>query len=93
MDFQQQQQPQQPQPAPTYGFCDSYFVDSHDDTEGMFARAAAERERQRGLAKQRQKELAQNLSQLTAEEYQEDVLDHMEFMEVCITPSLWSRAY
>jgi hypothetical protein len=31
----------------------------------------------------RQKAIAEELSRATAEEYQEDVLDHMEHMEVC----------
>lgn len=78
-------QPFQPQPHPHfpgYGYCDSYFVENHDDDEGVFARAAAERDRERHAAKLRQKMLAEELSQSTADEYQEDVLDHMEHMEV-----------
>jgi hypothetical protein len=77
-------QPQQFQapPFPTYGFCESYFVENHDDDDGHFARAAAERERQRAIGKQRQRAIADQLSQSTAEEYQEDVLDHMLHMEV-----------
>ena len=67
---------------PTYGFCDSYFVEGHEDDGGVYARAAAERERARGIARMRQKAIAEELSQLTADEYQEDILDHMEHMEV-----------
>lgn len=75
----------QPQPAyPTYGYCDSYFVENHDDDDGIYARAAAERERQRDIARQRQKVLAERLSRITAEDYQGDVLSHMERMEVVI---------
>lgn len=66
---------------PAYGYCDSFFVESDD--EGVYARAAAERENARQLGKLRQKALAEELSRATAEEYQEDVLDHMEHMEVC----------
>lgn len=66
----------------SYGYCNSYFVENHDDDEGIFARAAAERERQHGVAKLRQRALAEELSRHTAAEYQEDVLDHMEYMEV-----------
>lgn len=76
------QHPQQPQPFQAYGYCESYFVENHDDDDGMFARAAAERERARGAAKLRQKAFAEELSRATAEEYQEDILDHMEHMEV-----------
>ncbi len=80
MDFQHHFQPQ---PVfPSYGYCDSYFVDNHDDDDGSYSRAAAERERQRSIAKQRQRALAEELSRSTADEYQEDVLDHMEIMEV-----------
>ncbi len=91
MAFQQQSQPppypqQQsfaPQPPFTaYGYCDSYFVENHDDDEGVYARAAAERDRQRGVAKLKQKALAEELSRGTSNEYQEDILRHMEFMEV-----------
>lgn len=65
-----------------YGHCDSYFVESHDDDEGIYARAAAERERQRGVAKLRQKALAEELSHGTSNEYRNDILRHMEVMEV-----------
>lgn len=66
---------------PTYGYCDTFFVEGDD--EGVYARAAAERENARQIGKLRQKALAEELSRATAEEYQEDVLDHMEHMEVC----------
>ena len=71
----------QPQSFPAYGYCDSYFVENHDDDDGIFARAAADRERQRQMAKVTQKALAEELSQATAEEYQDDILSHMEHME------------
>ena len=80
MAFHQQQQ--QPHPFAGYGYCDSYFVENHEDDDGMFARAAADRERFRGVSKLRQKALAEELSRVTADEYQEDILDHMERMEV-----------
>lgn len=67
---------------PAYGYCESFFVESDD--QGIYARAAAERENARQIGKMRQKALAEELSRATAEEYQEDVLDHMEHMEVCI---------
>ncbi|KAK8195967.1 hypothetical protein M8818_007118 [Zalaria obscura] len=71
----------QQNPFPAYGYCDSYFVENHDDDNGIYAQAAAERERQRNIAKVQQKALGDELSQLTADEYQEDILDHMEYME------------
>lgn len=79
----------QPQ-LPGYGPCDSYFVESHDDDDGVFAAAAAERERHRHLSKLRQKTMAQDLSRMTGEEYQEDVLDHMEHMEGETMPDIHS---
>ena len=57
MAFQSQPLFQQ-QAFPAYGYCDSYFVENHDDDDGMFARAAADRERQRQMAKVTQKALA-----------------------------------
>lgn len=84
------QQGQHHQPFPAYGYCDSYFVESHDDDDGLFARAAAERERARGSAKLRQKAIAEDLSRQTAEEYQEDILDHMERMEAETMPDIQS---
>lgn len=81
---------QQPHHFPAYGFCDSYFVDSHDDDDGIYARAAAERERARNIAKLRQKAFAEELSQITADEYQEDILDHMEHMEAETMPDIQS---
>jgi hypothetical protein len=67
---------------PAYGYCESFFVEGND--EGVYARAAAERESVRQINKIKQKALGEELSRATAEEYQEDVLDHMEHMEVCI---------
>nr|POF02573.1 hypothetical protein CFP56_58205 [Quercus suber] len=77
-----------PQPFQPYGYCESYFVENHDDDDGLFARAAAERENQRGVARLRQKALAADLSRRTAGEYQEDILNHMERMEVGHMPIL-----
>jgi len=74
--------PQQPlQQIPAYGYCDSFFVENHDE-DGIYARAAMERERAQDAARIKQKALAIELSQVTAEEYQVDVLKHMERMEV-----------
>ena len=81
---------QHSRPYPAYGYCESYFVDRHDDDDGLYARAAADRERARGVGKLRQKAIADELSRATAEEYQEDILDHMEFMEVSTNRKLLS---
>ncbi|KAF2231153.1 hypothetical protein EV356DRAFT_419302, partial [Viridothelium virens] len=71
-----------------YGACDSYFVESQED--GVYAAAAAERERQRQAAKQEQKILAAELSRVTADEYEDDHLQHMEHMETETMPDVSS---
>lgn len=63
------------------GYCDSYFVESHVEEEGLFTQAAEDRERHRQLSKLRQKALALEISRVTSEDYREDILDHMEVME------------
>ncbi|KAL1297850.1 hypothetical protein AAFC00_006377 [Neodothiora populina] len=75
-------------PMTNYGYCDTYFVEKHDDDDGIFARAAADRERARAIAKVQQRHMAQELSQLTSDEYLEDVLDHMEHMESETMPDI-----
>lgn len=71
-----------------YGYCDSYFVEKHDDDNGIYARAAAEREQARAIAKARQRQFAEELSRLTADDYEEDILDHMEQMEAETMPDI-----
>lgn len=60
--------------------CDSYFVESHDDQ----ARAIRDGIRQREKKKNRQTQaaIADELSLLTSNEFREDILQHMERMEV-----------
>jgi hypothetical protein len=65
-----------------YGHCDTFFVEGYEDTDGIFARAAAERERARAISKVQQRHMAANLSDQTSKLYLNDVLDHMEIMEV-----------
>ena len=60
--------------------CDSYFVESFDDA--ALPSQMDPRERARMIARERQLGIAQELSRLTGEEYQDDVLQHMEHMEV-----------
>jgi len=70
----------QHQPQARYGNCDTYFVESHDD--GIYAIRAEARERARAIARMQQRALAEELSRLTSDEYQEDIMDHLEYMEV-----------
>ncbi|KAI5198173.1 hypothetical protein E4T39_06911 [Aureobasidium subglaciale] len=75
-----------------YGYCETFFVESYEDTDGVFARAAAERERARALAKVQQRHIAADLSRQTSDVYLNDVLDHMEVMEVSYGGSLVMKA-
>lgn len=68
------------QSLPQYGHCSSYFVESQDD--GIYAARAEARDRARAIARMQQRAIAEDLSRATAEEYQEDIMDHMEQMEV-----------
>ncbi|TKA64817.1 hypothetical protein B0A49_11450, partial [Cryomyces minteri] len=69
------------------GYCDSFFAESDDDDEIYAVRAEA-RERARVVARTRQREMAEDLSQMTREEYEEDILDHMENMETETMPDV-----
>ena len=60
--------------------CDSYFVESHDDPGRIFRQDAKERERH--VKRQTQLFIAEQMSRMASEEYREDVLKHMEKMEV-----------
>jgi hypothetical protein len=69
-----------PQPQTRYGHCESYFVVSDDEEFNLVAER--KREQTRAIARVHQRQLGFELSRITADEYQEDILDHMEFMEV-----------
>ncbi|PSK50383.1 G1/S-specific cyclin CCN1 [Elsinoe australis] len=84
MAFQQQSS------MPSYGYCESYFVENHDDDNGVYARAAADRERASAINRARSRQFAEELSRLTADEYEDDVLDHMEQMEAETMPDIHS---
>ena len=60
--------------------CDSYFVENHDDKEMRFREEM--RERENFDKRQTQLAIAEELSQLASYEYRDDVLSHMEDMEV-----------
>jgi hypothetical protein len=67
----------------TFTPCDSYFV----ETDEMDF-AEQQRERLRAHNKRMQRQIAGELSQVTACEYFEDVLDHMERMESVTLPDV-----
>ena len=62
------------------GSCDGYFVESHDDRGRLYREALLERERH--VKRQTQLAIAEELSQIVSVEYYQDVLEHMESMEV-----------
>ncbi|KAK7188672.1 hypothetical protein DPSP01_013303 [Paraphaeosphaeria sporulosa] len=74
------------QPMSRYGQCTSYFVETQDD--GLYAARAEERDRARAIARMQQRALAEELSRLTADEYQDDIMDHMEYMESQTLPDV-----
>ncbi|KAH8710184.1 hypothetical protein GQ44DRAFT_731184 [Phaeosphaeriaceae sp. PMI808] len=74
------------QTQPRYGQCDSYWVESHDD--GVYAMRAEARERQRAIARMQQRALGEELSRLAADEYQEDIMQHMLHMESQTLPDV-----
>ena len=75
------------QPHTRFGSCNSYFVENAQD-DGIYAIRAEERERARAISRMQQRALAEELSRMTADEYQEDIMDHMEYMEVGGNPVL-----
>ncbi|KAF2747491.1 hypothetical protein M011DRAFT_45362 [Sporormia fimetaria CBS 119925] len=68
-----------------YGHCDSFFVESED---GRYSSHPEVRERFRHNQRVQQRKLAEDLSQLTADEYQDDILIHMEHMESQTLPDV-----
>ena len=64
-------------PRQRYQCDDTFFVEAEE-----VSMAERVREQQRNLAKIRQRELASELSVVTSDEYLEEILDHMEHMEV-----------
>ncbi|KAF2437032.1 hypothetical protein EJ08DRAFT_10395 [Tothia fuscella] len=68
-----------------YGQCDSFFIQEEDDA---FSLAERTRERARTIARVQHRQLGQELSRLVACEYQDDILDHMEFMEAETLPDV-----
>ena len=71
---------QSPVMAYYHNQCDSYFVESHEDEEKRCLEELRERDRRQKW--QTQRAIAEDLSQITSSEYGDDVLQHMEMMEV-----------
>lgn len=63
--------------------CDSFFVEEQEmEDEGLFVSRRIAREHAARINAERQYMMAEELSRTVSEEYQEDILDHMEVMEV-----------
>ena len=63
-----------------YPRCDSYFVETHEDQGKRFREELREREKRQKW--ETQLAIAEELSQLTSSEFRDDILQHMETMEV-----------
>jgi len=62
--------------------CDSFFVEStEDEDEGLFEARRQARQRTQQMNAETQYNMAEEMSRMVSEEYQEDILDHMEHME------------
>jgi hypothetical protein len=68
--------------------CDSYFVEDMDQDDGVFVAQRSKREIAQMHA-ETQMDIAEELTRNVAEEYQEDILDHMEYMEVSYLVIHW----
>ncbi len=66
--------------------CGSYFVET--DNHNVFAARVEEKERAKFIARERQLAIGEELSCQAKEEYQEEILSHMEQMEVRVSGSL-----
>lgn len=78
----------QPQP---FQPCDSFFVESYDQQYPL--PPAYTKEELKTMNRQRQYEIANAISQVTQDEYQEDIWMHMHTMDVsfvCIFSLLFS---
>ncbi|PWW78539.1 hypothetical protein C7212DRAFT_343241 [Tuber magnatum] len=71
-----------------YQPCDSYFVEDMEQ-DGVFAARRSRQEKAR-MDAETQMEIADEMSRMVSEEYQEDILDHMEVMEAETLPDVAS---
>lgn len=71
--------------------CDSFFIESQDDEEeGLFEARRQAKQRLQQMNAETQYNMAEEMSRMVSEEYQEDILDHMEHMEVRMHRSLFT---
>ena len=74
----------QPRTAKRLPPCDSFFVENteEEEDEGLFEARRQARQRLQQINAETQYNMAEEMSRMVSEEYQEDILDHMEHMEV-----------
>jgi hypothetical protein len=75
----------------TFQPCETFFVESADDVPHRLD----PKEHARLVARERQYVMADELSRLTSDEYQDDILSHMLEMDVSVLSSLsvWDTSY
>jgi hypothetical protein len=62
--------------------CDSFFVETTEqEDEGLFEARRQAKQRMQQINAETQYAMAEEMSRMVSEEYQEDILDHMEHME------------
>lgn len=70
-----------------YHSADDFFIET--DERSFETRQKEVRRRAKAFAEERQKGMAEMLSQQAHDDYADDILDVMEYMEVCY----WSKPY
>lgn len=82
---------QPPRPTP-YGHCSTFFVENDTDADGIFARRYEARKRYEAAhqahSRRVQEQIKEDLTLATADEYQEDIVRHMERMEAETLPDV-----
>ncbi len=71
--------------------CNSYFAECHEDREREHRDQVRDYERR--AKRQTQVAIAEDLSRLASDEYREDILTHMEKMEVIASAQSTEHAY
>lgn len=77
-------------PVQRYPVCDSYFVEEVDANAGVYVQARAQLERTKAYNRTRQRGIARDMSVVAANDYELDILQHMERMESETMPDVHS---
>ena len=82
MDVAMDDYRQQAFAKPRYGYCDSYFVESHEDMDRR--RRDEMRARERDAKKRLQLKIAEQLSAKASQEFRAEHIQQMELLEVSL---------